>query len=179
MRKLSLYIATSLDNYIAREDGSVDWLFSATGEDYGYHAFLAGVDTILMGAKTYEFILNHGGDYPYPDQENYVFTRNKERPADPNVEFVTDHISEFVGRLKKQPGKTIWLVGGGQINTLMLNAGLIDEIILFIQPTVLGSGIPLFGGKGKTTAFELRSSKAYPSGMIELVLWKKNEHEPT
>ena len=83
---------------------------------------------------------------------------------------MTEDIPGFVRRLKEQPGKTIWLVGGGQINTLMLNAGLIDEIILFIQPIVLGSGLPLFAGEGATTSFKLQSSKADPSGMVQLVL---------
>ncbi|MCB9282828.1 MAG: dihydrofolate reductase [Lewinellaceae bacterium] len=175
MRKVSLYIAMSLDGYIATEDGSVDWLFSAEDEDYGYYDFLAQIDTVLMGAKSYEFILNHGGEYPYPDQVNYVFTRNTHRPADPNVEFVTEEIPAFVERLKNQPGKTIWLVGGGQINAQLLQAGLIDEIILFIQPTVLGSGIPLFAGKVEMTSFALQSSKAYKSGMVEMILTKKEK----
>ena len=169
MRKVSLYIAMSLDGYIAREDGSVDWLFSGGDEDYGYYDFLAQVDTVLMGAKTYEFILNHGGDYPYPEQANYVFTRDAGRPADPNVEFVTENIPAFVEQLKNQQGKTIWLIGGGQINALLLQAGLIDEIILFIQPTVLGGGISLFAGKVETTSFALQSSKAYKSGMVEMI----------
>lgn len=172
MRKISLYIATSLDNCIARPDGGLDWLFAPEGEDYGYEAFLAETDTVLMGAKTYEAVQGFGIDNPYPEQKSYVFTRQNRLPS-PHVEYVTEDIPTFVRRLKEQPGKTIWLVGGGQINTILLNAGLIDEIILFIQPVVLGEGLPLFAGVGLTTWYELQSCISYPSGMVRLILQKK------
>ena len=170
MRKVTLYIASSLDSFIARPNGGLDWLFSPDGEDYGYEAFVSSVDTVLMGYKTYEVVRGFGVANPYPEQKSYVFTRDKNRLPDPHVEFVTEDIPGFVRNLKEQPGKTIWLVGGGQINTILLNAGLIDEILLFIQPTVLGIGLPLFAPSSVTTSLELQSSKIYPSGMVHLVL---------
>ena len=173
MRKIRLYIAASLDNYIARPDGSIDWLHSETQEDYGYEAFLAGVDTVLMGARTYEDILGFGGDWPYPNHETFVFTRRNDRQADPYVTFVSSDIPAFVRGLRDRAGKDIWLVGGGQVNTLLLDAGLIDELILFIQPVVLGSGLPLFAGKTADTSFEVESFKAWPSGMLQLNLLPK------
>jgi dihydrofolate reductase len=173
MPTLQLYIAASLDNYIARPDGSTDWLPTETGEDYGYDAFLEGVDTVVMGAKTYETILGFGIEWPYPQQKSYVFTRKTDRPADPNVRFISEDPCDFVRKLKAQPGKDIWLAGGGQINTLLLEAGLIDELILFIQPIVLGNGLPLFAGKVTDSSFEVKASKAYPSGMLQLNLLPK------
>ena len=132
-RKLKLYIATSMDGYIARPNGEIDWLEEAGNLDYGYHDFYSSIDTTLMGNSTYKLTLTVA-EFPYAGKANYVFTRGAPPPDTANVQFVSGDIVSFVESLKSSTGKDIWLVGGGQINTVMLNAGLIDEIILTVFP---------------------------------------------
>jgi dihydrofolate reductase len=147
-----LYIATSLDGYIAREDESLDWLFKVEGEgDNGYSEFYETVDTILMGRRTYHWINRHELDnFPYQNKECYVFSRaaaidNK------NVKFVNEDIVSFTNNLKNKEGKNIWLVGGGELLHEFLKNNLVDELIITIAPTVIGKGIPLF----KSDEYEL------------------------
>lgn len=166
MRKLLLYIATSIDGYIAKDDGSVGWLDELPhpeGEDYGYAQFYESIDTTLMGNKTYQQVLGFG-DFPYQGKENYVFSRQS-HPSAEHVQFVTDDPAAFVGLLKGQQGGDIWLVGGGQLNTVMLDAGLIDEILLFQMPVALGSGIALFPHARQTPPLKLLTHTSYASGV--------------
>lgn len=168
MRQIRLYIAASIDGYIARSDGAIDWLsmVEKAGEDYGYNDFIKSIDTTLMGYQTYAHVLTFG-KFPYPGLQNYVFSRQA-RPADGNpVAFISEDPAAFVRRLKEQPGGDIWLIGGGQINTLLLNAGLIDELILSIIPIILGEGIPLFGGKPKETKWALKGQKSFDTGLVQ------------
>jgi dihydrofolate reductase len=141
-RKVILYSAVSLDSFIAREDGNIDWLPSVDNsedDDQDYKDFYQQIDVTLMGRKTYEQVLGFPGEFPYSKTINYVFTRQKQQ-SNNLVHFIHDHIEEFVNQLKNQSGKDIWLIGGGELNTHLLNAGLIDEIILTIIPIVLGKG---------------------------------------
>lgn len=166
MPQVILFIATSLDGYIARTDGSVDWLFH--DEDYGYASFYDRIGSTLMGKRTFEDILTFG-DFPYPDKENYVFTRHAAGRKHPSVTFVEGNIPAFVRGLKKRVEKDIWLVGGGQINTLLLSTGLVDRMIISMHPVVLGQGIPLFGkGLPAETWWTLEQSTAFPSGLVQL-----------
>ncbi|MBF2097605.1 MAG: dihydrofolate reductase [Gloeomargaritaceae cyanobacterium C42_A2020_066] len=144
MRTLRLFIATSLDGFIAGPNGEIDWLF--TDQDYGYAAFYATVDTLLMGRHTYEQILKLG-DYPYPGRPAYVFSSQLVGRIDPHVTFIHEGWVDWIRTLKQAPGQTIWLVGGGQLIHLCLEHGLIDEIILSIHPLLLGVGIPLAAGR--------------------------------
>ncbi|MDB5239535.1 MAG: bifunctional deaminase-reductase protein [Spirosoma sp.] len=169
MRPISLYIATSLDGFIARSDGRVEWLDAIPNPnqlDYGYSTFLASVDTTLMGHATYQTILGFGGDFPYQDKTNYVFSRSK-RPNAPFVHHVAEAPDEFVKRLKQTDGSGIWLIGGGQLNTVLLNAGLIDELIISIAPIVLGTGIPLFGPTAMETSWTLAKTESFDTGFIQ------------
>ena len=127
MRRLKLYTAVSLDGYIAGPNGEIDWLDVGGDLDYGYAEFYESIDTTLMGSLTYRVALSVP-DFPYPDKTNYVFTRSPSQPDTEHVRFVSGDIAGFVRSLKEEPGEGIWLVGGGQINTIMLNAGLIDEV---------------------------------------------------
>lgn len=153
MRKLKLYIAASLDSYIAGPNGEIDWLEVGGDLDYGYQEFNSSIDTTLMGTATYQLTLTFD-DFPYPDTTNYVFTRGMPPPDTAYVRFISGDIAGFVRSLKEQPGKDIWLIGGGQINTVMLNEELIDEIILTLFPLVLGEGIPLFAPGAKRSSFK-------------------------
>jgi dihydrofolate reductase len=166
MRKVVLFIATSLDGFIAGKDGNIDWLY--TDGDFGYTEFLKSIDTTLMGHNTYKDILQFG-TFPYPDKKNYVFTRQK-READSNpVTFITGGVANFVSCLKSEKGKNIWLIGGGQINSILLNNNLIDQMIISIHPKVLGEGIPLFKTESLSNLqFQLERHKVYERGLVQL-----------
>ena len=170
MRNVQLYIAASIDGYIARPDGGIDWLsmVDKEGEDYGYYAFIASVDTTLMGRKTYDDVLGFDVPFPYTGLTNYVFSRQEREPDHNPVRHITEDPAAFVKGLKAQPGGNIWLIGGGQLNTVLLNARLIDEMILSIIPIVLGEGIPLFGGQPKETKWQLTKHEVFDTGLVQV-----------
>jgi dihydrofolate reductase len=161
-RKLSLFIASSLDGFIARKDGGIDWLF-ADG-DYGYKRFYNSVDTILMGRKTYETALRLGENFA--GKTCYVFTRRK-RASKGNITFVSDPVS-LAKRIKSELGKGIFLEGGGETISTFLNEGLIDEIVLSIHPILIGEGIPLFRNLKNQIGLKLLDSTSFKSGLVQL-----------
>jgi dihydrofolate reductase len=163
MRKIKLFIACSLDGYIAKEDGSVNWLPENT--DSGYDQFYSSIDTVLMGQKTYEQILTFG-KYPYKDKISYVFSRNPNQKKDENVEF-TSEVEEFTKKLVSSSGKDIWLVGGSEIASTFVNLKFVGELILSVIPVVLGKGIPLFQNIKEKIKLELIKTTEYPE-LIEL-----------
>lgn len=173
MRKIILYIAASTDGYIARPDGNIDWLhdkkYTIPDEDFGYTAFLQTIDTTLMGNTTYQQILGFDMPFPYPDLKNYVFSRSAQQDTE-HVSFIKDGVVDFVEKLKEQPGKDIWLIGGGQINSILLNAGLLDEIILTYIPIILGKGIPLFSEEAQEHKLRLipAENKLYRNGFLQV-----------
>ncbi len=144
-RKLVLFIATSLDGYIATKNESLDWLFKVEGEgDNGYSEFYETVDTILMGRRTYDWILNHETEaFPYSNKDCYVFSRSV---SDDNkdVKFINEDIVDFTNQLKNEKGKNIWIVGGGELLQSFIKEKLIDELIITVAPTIIGTGISLF-----------------------------------
>jgi len=171
MRKVILYIAVSLDHYIARKNGAVDWLENAVehlkDEDYGYKTFYDSIDTTLIGRKTFDEILGFDVPFPYPDKINYVIT------SDGTFEHeyalgIHKNTFDFIKKLKQEAGKDIWLVGGGQLVTSFAAKGLIDEMILTVFPILLGEGIPLFLPFQKESSFKLKESKSYTNGIIQL-----------
>ena len=145
MKKLVLYIAMSLDGFIAKKDNSLDWLFRTSCEgDNGYYDFYETVDTILMGRKTYDQILIlENGKFPYKNKKCYVFTRQYNENNE-HVEFINDNIVDFVNQIKAEEGKRIWLVGGGELLHEFLEHKLVDELIIQIAPIIIGKGIRLF-----------------------------------
>jgi len=160
MRKLILYIAVSLDGFIAGEGESLSWLDRVEGQgDNGYEAFYAKVDTILMGRKTYDWIMAHA-EFPYAGKDCFVFT-HAFRENRPDVTFVSGDAVSFAANLKEQPGTDIWLVGGGSLLRPLLDAGLVDEMILTVAPVVLGKGIPLFQNLERERDFILEDVKRY------------------
>jgi dihydrofolate reductase len=167
MRKVKLFIASSLDCYIAREDGGIDWLF--TDDDYGYTKFYDSVDTIIVGRKSYDQSLAFE-EYPYKGKSVYVFTRKKVRKNsnEQGVEYIDTNIQDFVTSLTQSIGKDIWLIGGGEIVSVLLNAGLVDEIILSIHPIILGTGIPLLRDIQKEVNLKLENSLSFDSGLTQL-----------
>lgn len=144
-RNVVLFIASSLDGYIATEDESLEWLFNVEGEgDNGITEFYDTVDTILMGKRTYDWIIKENpGEFPYKNKECYVFSRSIIENTE-DVKFVNGNINRFVNKLKSQEGKNIWIVGGGELLLSFIEEMLVDEMIITVAPTILGKGIPLF-----------------------------------
>jgi dihydrofolate reductase len=177
MRKILLYTAISIDDFIARKDGSIDWLHNPDiipeGEDFGYSDFYSSIDTTLMGNKTYKQILGFGGSFPYPDKKNYVITHEAGLAHTAYVKFISSDIENFCQNLKKEEGSNIWLIGGGQINSILLEADLVDHLILTKIPVPLGSGIPIFSQDDWKDKFQTSSSKMYKNGIVQLKMDKK------
>lgn len=112
MRKVVLFIATSLDGFIARPDGGIDWLFSDA--DYGYRAFFGTIDTVVMGRRTHELSLSFGPPYVHEGKASYVFSRSKAGGKDENAEFAAGSPKDLIGSLRARAGRGIWLVGGAE-----------------------------------------------------------------
>ncbi|SDJ62637.1 Dihydrofolate reductase [Pseudomonas delhiensis] len=166
---LIYYVASSLDGYIARPDGSVDWLkhFQSQDDDHGYAAFYAGIDGLLMGRGTYLQCLDFG-EWPYPDKPAIVLTRANHLPlAAPQVELLHCSPSEALASLEARGCQRIWLVGGGSLAGNCLAADLLDEVIVSIIPHLLGAGIPLFG-IGLERRLQLLEQRSFPSGIVQV-----------
>ncbi len=162
MADIILYTATSLDGFIASEDGSVDWLFH--DQDYGYSEFYESIGTTIMGYNTYAQILTFG-PFPYPDKQNVVLT-TQDRTPDPNVTFIRNDIRVTIQELRENSDLDIWLVGGGNVNSFFLASEWIDRLDVFIHPIVLGSGIPLFTKQAPRPSLHQNMEKTFSSGVI-------------
>lgn len=163
-RKIVCYIAQSLDGYIATEDDSLDWLFKIEGEgDAGYADFLETIDTVVMGRRTYDWVMEmEKGEYPYEGLRSYIYSRSMHAgKSSGDVEFVDMEIPFFADKLKSTPGKNIWVIGGSELLAGFMDAGLIDEFIISIAPVVIGSGIPLFQKSALMTEYNLKDVKRY------------------
>lgn len=176
MTKTVLYIATSLDGFIARPDGNLDWLYSVpnphTG-DYGYAELLDSIGTTIMGRKTYDEIIRFGVDWPYIELDSFVATTNKDlKIQSPDTYIISEELTDFVLELKKKTKKDIWLIGGGQLITKFINEGLLDKMIITIIPKIIGEGIPLFADKPKETNWKLIEAKPFDTGVVNLAYVK-------
>ncbi|HMQ06041.1 MAG TPA: dihydrofolate reductase family protein [Saprospiraceae bacterium] len=176
MIKTVLYIATSLDGFIARPDGRIDWLTSVpdprTG-DYGYAALLESIGTVIMGRKTYEEIIGFDVDWPYIGLDTYILTNNYElKILYPDIQILTGSVKEFITALKELAKKDIWLVGGGQVVTQFLNDEILDKMIITIIPKIIGEGIPLFAKTPKESKWKLIETKSFDTGVVNLTYEK-------
>lgn len=167
-----LYIATSLDGFIARPDGALDWLTSvpapASG-DYGYGDLLQRIGTIVMGRKTYEEVIGFGVEWPYAGFDTYVVTSNDTFPIkSPDTFLMTGDLSAFMAEKQSTTDKDIWLVGGGELITGFLNGGLIDRMIITIIPRIIGEGIRLFAGTPVESAWTLVDTQRFETGVVML-----------
>lgn len=169
MRKLILYISCSIDGYIAGPNDDLSFLdpMQLEGEDYGYQAFVDMVDTVIVGRRTYDWVVNQGYDFPHTDKECYILT-SQPRPNQGSLTFYQGDLKELVGRLKAQAGKHIFCDGGAEVVHQLLAAQLIDEIILSVVPVLLGAGTPLFKEGRPQQLLELLSSKSFVSGLLQL-----------
>ena len=172
MSQVILYIATSLDGFIAKPDGNIDWLTSVPNPDtgdYGYAALLDRIGTLIMGRKTYEEVLGFDMEWPYKGYDVYVVTTDKNLEIkSPSTYPLTDNLREFVTRLKRNNPKDIWLVGGGQLVTAFINQGLLDKMIISIVPKIIGGGIPLFPVGTLETEWKLVNTQAFSTGLVNL-----------
>jgi len=174
-RKIIVQVATSVDGFIARPDGSVDWLDRPMPKGgYGMGAFYQSIDTILWGRKTYEVALDFQkkgvpGSAFDTKIKNYVFTRSLPQSEAPEgVDIVNEPVKAFATRLRKRKGKDIWMMGGGGIIASFLDEGEIDEFKIHVIPTFIGEGIPLIAPRQRTVPLTLISSKKFTDGVVEL-----------
>jgi dihydrofolate reductase len=166
--KVTLYIAASVDGFIAGPHGEIDWLsmVECPDEDYGYYQFYDSVDALVMGRKTYE-VPAGVAEWPYPGKPSYVLTRQDLKTDRDDVKFVSDPAATVVESLRRQGFRHVWLVGGGEVIRAFLAQGLIDEHIISFIPIILGTGIPLFPPPNPQQRLELISSRNFPSGLIQ------------
>jgi len=180
MRKLSLFIATSLDGYIAKPNDDLSFLklVEKEGEDYGYAEFIDTVDTLIIGRKTYDYVLKKIGSSHYDNgQKNvYVITRT-EKPSVGRTTFYTGNLTELVQQLKSERGKNIYCDGGAEIINQLLKNDLIDEFIISIIPVLVGNGTKLFKDDRPEQELEFISSKSFETGLTQLHYKRKRKNE--
>jgi dihydrofolate reductase len=174
-RKIIVSLAISADGFMARSDGSVDWLERPTPKgNYGMDAFYKSIDTILWGRKTCDMALEFqkkgvSGSAFDTKVKNYVFTRGR-LPSDPpaGVEFVNEPIKPFAKRLRAKKGKDIWMMGGAGIIASFLDEKEIDEFVIHVIPTFIGEGIPLIAPARRTVELNLVACKKFSDGSVRL-----------
>jgi dihydrofolate reductase len=168
-RPLILYIAMSLDGYIAKPNDDLSFLsiVEQEGQDYGYADFVKTVDAVIVGRKTYDKVISMGFDFPYADKDVYVITRAT-KPNIGSINFFTGDLKTLIGKLKSENGKNIYCDGGAEIVNELLKSNLIDEFIISVIPILLGNGIKLFkDGRGEQK-LELVSVQSFDKGLTQL-----------
>jgi dihydrofolate reductase len=169
-RRIIVYIATSADGYIARPDGSVDWLNRPMPKgQYGMNAFVKSIDTILWGRKTLGDAGSRGGHGGFgKGVTNYAFSRQPPAKDPSGLTYVREPIPAFASRLRSQPGKDVWMMGGAGIIASFLDAGEIDAFMIHIVPVFIGEGIPLVAPARRSNELSLRETKAFEDGVVLL-----------
>ncbi len=165
-RKLILYIAVSLDGYIAGPGDDLSFLsrVDQEGEDYGYEDFMSTVDTVIMGRRTYDWVMTKVSVFPYTDLESYIITHS-EQPAEGNMNHYNGSPGMLVKELKAKPGKNTFLIGGAEIVHQLLMDKLIDEFYIAVIPVLLGDGIKLFKDGRPEQNLKLNGIRSFPAGL--------------
>lgn len=168
-RKIILYIACSIDGYIAKPNDNLDFLqiVEQAGEDYGYADFIKEIDTVIMGRKTYDWVMKQVPEFPHADKTSYIITRTQ-KPSVGKTHFYTGSIKALVQKLKSEKGKHIFVDGGAEVVNELLKDELIDEIYLSITPVLLGGGTRLFKDGLPEQKMTLISSKQFEKGLVQL-----------
>jgi dihydrofolate reductase len=167
MRKVILGLGVSLDGYIARPDGSVDFLFMP--KDYSMAPFFKTIDTAVMGRKTYEAGLKMGGgSFGGYSMSLYVLAGSQPPKERDGVIITNQTPAALIAEIRKRPGKNVWLVGGGELARDFLKADLVDELYLGVVPVLLGEGLPLFPSGFPQRDFALIENKTFSRGLISL-----------
>ena len=168
MRKIILGLAVSLDGFIESPNGEYDWCF--TDQDYGMTEFYKRIDSLFIGRRSYELLLAMGDDAMpgFPKLKEYVFSTTL-KEVKPGVTLIHGDIKETVEKIKSEPGKDIWLFGGANLTSSLLNLNLVDEMSLAVHPIILGSGKPLFSDLKNRIPLNLIDTTTYSSGLVNLV----------
>ncbi|WP_445432722.1 dihydrofolate reductase family protein [Chryseobacterium indoltheticum] len=178
MRKVSLFIATSLDGYIAKPNDDLSFLkiVEKEGEDYGYTEFTENIDTLIIGRKTYDYVLKELGSSHYDNgkRDVYVITRT-EKPNVGRTTFYTGNLTDLVKQLQSENGKNIYCDGGSEIINELLKNDLVDEFIISIVPVLLGNGTRLFKDGRPEQELQFVSAKTYETGLTQLYYKRKSE----
>jgi dihydrofolate reductase len=169
-RKVIVHIGMSADGFIARADGDLEWLTSrpAPAGFYGMGEFVKSIDTKVLGRKSYEASIRLGAKFN--EKTRYVVFSRRAPPADAprSVEFVSEAIGPYVSRLKEQPGKDIWLMGGGELIASFLDSQALDELVITVAPVFIGDGIPLIARRHRHTPLALESVERFENGVVQL-----------
>ena len=169
-RRVIVNIGTSADGFIAGPDGDLEWLTSRPAPQgfYGMGAFVKSIDTKVLGRKTYEASVRLGAKFEPPTR--YIVFSREARPVDAplGVEFVREPVGPFMSRLREQPGKDIWLMGGGGLISSFLDEGAIDELVITVAPVFIGDGIPLIARRHRQVPLELLSVQQFENGVVQL-----------
>jgi dihydrofolate reductase len=162
-------VACSLDGYIATPDGGIEWLapFEVSGEDYGYGAFYASIDSVVLGSRTFEQALTFG-DWPYAGRPAWVMSKRDLTPPAAEVIVTVSTPEAVVDEVSSRGLSRTWLVGGGALAGSFQAAGLITEYIVSIMPVALGDGVPLLGGAGVRQGLRLLDTVRYADGVLQV-----------
>lgn len=168
-RKTILYIACSLDGYIAAPNDNLDFLsaMKQEGEDYGYNHFIDSIDAVVLGRKTYDWVMARVPEFPHANTDTYVITRVEKPPVD-KIKFYTGSLKELILKLKAEQGKNIFIDGGAEIVNELLKEQLIDEFVISLVPLLLGAGTRLFNDGRPPQWLEFVSAKAFDKGLVQL-----------
>ncbi len=168
-RKVILYIASSLDGYIAKPNDDLGFLsiVQQDGEDYGYADFVNSVDTVILGRKTYDWVMTQIPEFPHADKNSFIITRTA-RPNIGKISFYTGKLKDLISKLKAEQGKNIFIDGGAEIVNELLKENLIDEFIISVIPILVGNGTKLFKDGRPEQKLELVSTKQFDKGLMQL-----------
>lgn len=174
-RKVILYIAMSLDGYIAKPNDDLSFLsiVQKEGEDYGYSEFVASVDTVILGRKTYDWVMTQVPEFPHADKNTFVVTRTP-KSAKEKTQFYSGNLKDLISKLKSESGKNIFIDGGSEIVNLLMKDNLIDEFIVSVIPVFLGEGVRLFQDGRSEQNLKLVTSKQFDTGLVQLHYVKEN-----
>jgi dihydrofolate reductase len=168
-RQVILYIAMSLDGYIAKPNDDLSFLSIAEkeGEDYGYADFVSTIDTVILGRKTYDWVIKEVGEFPHADKNAYIITRTA-RPTIGKTVFYTGDLTDLVRKLKNENGKNIFCDGGAETVNELLNNDLLDELMISVIPILVGNGTRLFKDGRPEQKLKLVNIKTYDTGLTQL-----------
>ena len=170
MSKVIVYIATSLDGYVAGKDDDLSWLevYNSSGEDHEYGEFIKNIGTVVMGARTYDESLKHP-ERLMSGMKNYILSETPMKvPKGVDADFYKGDLRALIEKIRKENDKDIFIVGGGQVVSSFLNADLVDELLHFIAPVLIKEGIPLYTALNRKITLRLLEAKTYKTGIVKL-----------
>jgi dihydrofolate reductase len=170
MGKTILYIATSLDGFVAGQNDDISWLNRYNDVDYGFNEFFSTIGVIIQGRRAYDIETQHGWETPHP-VPTFVLSHGLPecKPQRAEVVFTAEDIEEVLKKANRLTSKNIWIEGGANLAQQFLRRGLVDEIVLSIAPVILGDGIRLFGKTDAPIELSLREIRTFDKGLVQLL----------